>query len=227
VGLFDRMKEPVRGTANVVSATTLDAGKTGKDECTMQLIVQADGLMPTSISHRDGDTPVDRWPDAGDVLPVTVDREKPERLRIEWDEVRVGGSTAGAAMAVPVTSPGVPAVAGEHHSIRDEHPEIPPEAAAIVDQLASMFPGASVNVAEPTVVKFDSSGQVLRGAEAAAAMAGVANAFGGDRISQLERLAKLHEEGALTDQEFEAEKRRVLGESGGSASGSDPSATSS
>jgi hypothetical protein len=31
-----------------------------------------------------------------------------------------------------------------------------------------------------------------------------------DRISQLERLSKLHEEGALSDAEFETEKRRVL-----------------
>jgi hypothetical protein len=220
------MKDPVRGTANVVSASALEPGGHRKHACTMELIVQGEGVSSTTVSHHDGDTPVDRWPNAGDVLPVTVDRDEPEHLRIEWDEVPVRGAISMGVTPTPV-APSTPGAAVEHHSIRDEHPEIPPEAAAIVDQLASMFPGASVNVAEPTVVKFDGAGNtVLQGAEAAAAMAGVAKAFGGDRISQLERLAKLHEEGALTDDEFEAEKRRVLGESGGSASGSDPSSTS-
>ena len=35
--------------------------------------------------------------------------------------------------------------------------------------------------------------------------------FDDDRIEALERLAKLHATGALTDAEFAAEKRRVLG----------------
>ena len=30
---------------------------------------------------------VDRWPSPGDTLPVTVDARKPERLKVEWDEV--------------------------------------------------------------------------------------------------------------------------------------------
>ena len=30
----------------------------------------------------------DRWPSAGQVLPVTVDRAHPTRLRVEWDEMR-------------------------------------------------------------------------------------------------------------------------------------------
>jgi Short C-terminal domain len=32
-----------------------------------------------------------------------------------------------------------------------------------------------------------------------------------DPIEQLERLAKLHEEGALTDEEFAAQKAKLLG----------------
>src|SRR3954454_21960317 len=34
---------------------------------------------------------------------------------------------------------------------------------------------------------------------------------GGDSIGQLERLQKLHEEGALTDAEFEEQKKKILG----------------
>ena len=33
-----------------------------------------------------------------------------------------------------------------------------------------------------------------------------------DPVSQLERLAALHQSGALTDAEFEQQKRRILGE---------------
>jgi len=37
-------------------------------------------------------------------------------------------------------------------------------------------------------------------------------AVGQDRMDELERLQQLHEDGALTDEEFEQEKERVLGE---------------
>jgi hypothetical protein len=76
---------------------------------------------------------------------------------------------------------------------RPDLDEIPPEAAAIVEQLTEMFPEATVTVNEPVEVDLGSGG-------------------GGDRISQLERLAKLREQGALTDSEFQAEKARILGE---------------
>ena len=74
--------------------------------------------------------------------------------------------------------------------------ELPPEAAEIVEQLTEMFPGASVTVDEPVEV---SIGDALQG------LAGE-----GDRISQLERLARLREQGALTEAEFQAEKARIL-----------------
>jgi len=196
VGLFNRMKDPVRGTANVVTATALDPDASGKEPCAMELIVQGDGLTPTAIAHRDK-VSVLRWPRAGDVLPVTVDRSDPERLEIDWDAVPIRSGQSLVATPAPATPDGD----SEHHSIRDEHPEIPPEAAAIVDQITSMFPGAEIDVAEPTVIHMDGSGTDL---------AALMGAGGADRISQLERLAKLHEEGALTDAEFESEKLRVL-----------------
>jgi hypothetical protein len=34
---------------------------------------------------------------------------------------------------------------------------------------------------------------------------------GGNPLDQLDKAAKLHNSGALTDAEFEAEKRRILG----------------
>jgi hypothetical protein len=47
---------------------------------------------------------------------------------------------------------------------------------------------------------------------AAGAMGAAAPAAGGDAISQIERLAALRESGALTEEEFAAQKRRILGD---------------
>ena len=78
--------------------------------------------------------------------------------------------------------------------------DLPPEAAEIVDQLRDVFPDAAITVDDPVEVDVQ---DILQGAVAGA---------GGDRISQLERLARLREQGALTEAEFQAEKARVLGE---------------
>lgn len=54
--------------------------------------------------------------------------------------------------------------------------------------------------------------EVFRGGAANTAMGGAAGgATGADRIAELERLQSLHERGALTREEFEREKTRVLG----------------
>jgi hypothetical protein len=77
--------------------------------------------------------------------------------------------------------------------------DLPPDAAEIVEQLTEMFPDASVTVGEPVEVSVADALQGL-------------GSGGDDRISQLERLARLREQGALTESEFQAEKARVLGE---------------
>ena len=87
MGLFAklRMKEPVRGTAQVVSATA-HRGDASWQDLQMNLSVRADGVPPTQVRHS-CICRADRWPSPGDVLPVTLDRRKPERLKVEWDEV--------------------------------------------------------------------------------------------------------------------------------------------
>ena len=151
MGLFTkmRMKEPVRGTAQVVSVTQW-RGDSSWQDIQMTLSVRADGVPPTTVRHR-GMCRADRWPVPGQQLPVTLDRRKPERLKVEWDEADDQPQATGAA--------GVP--------------------------------GA---------IDLGALQQVLG-----------ADDDGDDRIEQLERLAKLHDSGALTDAEFAAEKARVLG----------------
>jgi hypothetical protein len=86
-------------------------------------------------------------------------------------------------------------------------------------------PGAiTINVAEPEVIDLGAAGvppgmedQIRAAMEMAQQYIGQmpdAGASGNvvlDRLSQLERLAKLRESGALTDEEFEAEKAKLLG----------------
>src|SRR5687768_10743432 len=87
-----RMSKPVRGTAQVVSATMPVAHSTSGN-CSMNLVVSADGLEPTPVEHT-AMASVKRWPSPGMTLPVTVDLADPTRLKIHWDDVQTHGETA-------------------------------------------------------------------------------------------------------------------------------------
>jgi Short C-terminal domain len=178
VGLFTkmRMKEPVRGTAQVVSVTA-HRGDSSWQDIQMTLSVRAEGVPPTTVRHR-GMCRADRWPVPGQQLPVTLDRRKPERLKVEWDE------------ADDQPQPGVPGMPG----------------AVDLGALQQAFPGATIQVESHTL---DASDQPDVARQVIEALGG--DDPGDDRIEQLERLAKLHDSGALTDAEFAAEKARVLG----------------
>ena len=81
-----RMKDPVRGTAQVVACSRMTQAAVASN-CVMNLVVSADGLPATPVEH-EAIVRQDRWPHGGQVLPVTVDRADPTRLKVEWDEVR-------------------------------------------------------------------------------------------------------------------------------------------
>ena len=75
----------------------------------------------------------------------------------------------------------------------------------LVAQLREMFPGAEISASEATVVDAGSNPELT---------AQVLNSLGmaqPDPIAQLERLAALHESGALSDEEFAAAKAGLLG----------------
>jgi hypothetical protein len=50
-------------------------------------------MTPTAVVHK-GVASINRWPSPGDELPVTVDREKPDRLVIHWNDLPTGSETA-------------------------------------------------------------------------------------------------------------------------------------
>jgi Short C-terminal domain len=82
--------------------------------------------------------------------------------------------------------------------------EVPPAAKDVVDQLEHMFPGAHIAVESKTIT------------DPTQVQAALQAAFGGPgdresaRVAALERLAELHKHGALTDEEFDWEKKKIL-----------------
>jgi hypothetical protein len=209
-----RMKEPVRGTAQVVSATA-HRGDSSWQDIRMTLTVRAEGVPPTAIEHKCM-CRADRWPSPGDVLPVTVDATKPERLKVEWDEVesardrawRTATDMAAAEQGGGAAQPG---------GVPQPAPAVP---GLDIEALQRAFPGATIEVQSHSVdasQQPDVARQVLEALQSAGAMpAGAAprpaesEDEAAERIANLERLAKLRESGALTDAEFEAEKARIL-----------------
>ena len=125
--------------------------------------------------------PTKKWPFPGETLPVTVDRADPTKVKVRWDDVPEAGDVA--KQQADALAAGLNQGAGQAN---------PADAAAIVEALQQAMPGAQINVA-------------------GGARAGSSSAGGDDNVAQLERLAKLHESGALTDAEFEKEKARILG----------------
>ena len=87
-----RMSQPVRGTAQVVSASMPPYDATSSN-CSMHLVISAEGLEPTPVEHT-AMASVKRWPTPGVTLPVTVDLADPTRLKIHWDDVQTQEQTA-------------------------------------------------------------------------------------------------------------------------------------
>src|SRR5205085_10451665 len=82
MGLFERMKDPVRGTASVVDVS----GGLQGTKAHIRLIVTAEGVPPTPVDYGTWGHEGQR-PSEGDSIPVTVDRANPQKFTIEWSEI--------------------------------------------------------------------------------------------------------------------------------------------
>ncbi len=202
MGLFNRMKDPVEGMAQVISSSTAPWATSGN--CKMTLVVQADGVPATSVRVHDI-VSTKKWPFPGTVLPVQVDRANPEKVKVLWDKVQSHADSAKAdadalaAMLRGETPPPGSTPQGFDPTM------LSGSTGDIVSQLQQMFPGAHIQV-EGTSMPPPNAG----GGWAPPTAPAPQDDFDDDRIEALERLAKLHAAGALTDAEFAAEKRRIL-----------------
>jgi len=210
VGLFTkmRMKEPVRGTAQVVS-TTGYRGDSSWQDIRMTLTVRGEGVPPTAVVHRCM-CRADRWPSPGDVLPITIDARKPKRLKVEWDEVESARDRSWRTAT---------ALAAEEAAGGSSDEAAAVAAGVDIEALKRAFPGATIDVQSYDVDATSQPGaaqQILSAIQSAGAIQGgpqrpaETEDEAAERIANLERLAKLHESGALTAEEFEAEKARIL-----------------
>lgn len=100
MGFFNRIKDPVRGAAHVVSAGTRPTGSSSAG-CRMDLVVTIPGQpsFPAAVTLRVKDS---HWPSAGMVLPIEAERGKPTKFRVLWDELSTGrerGAAVAAALA--------------------------------------------------------------------------------------------------------------------------------
>jgi hypothetical protein len=201
-----RMKDPTSGTAQVVSCSA-NRGRGVWQNCHMELVVQADDVPATAVEFQ-GLVHRQRWPTPGMTLPATIDRTDPRRVKIEWDEMTTsrershetaeglaaamrgegGGQAAGGLGALGGAN--VVNLSGRDFSdLTEEQKQKLRMLGVDPDALA-----ASQGQAPPDRTKESDSDEEMD-----------------DRLGQLERLTKLHEQGALTDAEFEAQKAQILG----------------
>lgn len=208
MGLFSRLKaarmrDPIRGDAQVVAASGYHGDATWQS-CSLSLVVSADGVPPTAVEWS-GLARGKKWPSAGMVLPVTVDRADPQSLKIEWDDVpdsadlaRQSAEGLAAMMRGEGSVPGAFGGAG----------------GAGGAQIINLSGGDLADLSEDKKAKLRMLGidpDQLAGAGAAAPDEPASDGVE-DQVALLERLAKLHAQGVLTDEELREQKARILGE---------------
>lgn len=198
-----RMKDPVEGTAKV-AAVDFPHGRTyndGRPYTRLECVASGPGIEPVAFEHTSmivaGKVPLQ-----GDVLPVLIDRANPKRVVIDWDKV-----------------------ASRDLGWRDQKRDDRQKAEKLAAEMRGQVGGAPasspaerdthVETDRATIHANSEAAQARRAqriAQSNAERAQEATGRGGDerKLSQLERLARLHADGALTDAEFSAEKTKLL-----------------
>jgi hypothetical protein len=159
--------------------------------CHVQLVVQGEGVAPTAVEF-EGLVHRKRWPQPGMTLPVTIDPANPQRVSIEWDEVpdsRDRSRANAEAMAAMMRGEGAPAGGGLGGAqvINLSGGQLTEEQAAKLRMLG-IDPGAVQGAQAPTPKPEPD-----------------------DQLARLERLGALRASGVLTEDEFQEQKRRLLG----------------
>jgi len=224
--MFGRMKDPVEGTATVIGYSERHEQKGDRVVLNAQVIVEANGMASATVDAKP-EVPQSWMPvKTGTTWPVQVDRANPSRLKFLWDRVQAPG---GAATA-PTATPGAPAVTQSMQSF-----SLPAQIQVVGGNLDPAEYKAAIQMAEhATGMDLDGDGQVAgkdaapgagaspfaeffqQAAAAAGAMPGPpaqasAQPASDDPVSKLERLANLLDEGAITREEFDAQKKQILG----------------
>ena len=191
------MKDPVDGTAQILSCTGYH-GEGVMQNCRMQLVVDAEGIEPTAVEHSEL-VHNRKWPHPGMVLPARIDRANPKKVKLDWDAVQDSREQAqGSAEAMAAARRGEGGGAG-----------IGGVGGA---QVINLSGGDLSQLSDEQRQKLAALGIDPSALGAAAADGGGGGDDAGDeRLDQLQKLADLKQRGALTEKEFEAEKKKLLG----------------
>ncbi len=207
MGLFKKDKG-IRGTAQIVGCSA-HRGEGAWQSCRMQLVVQVEGREPYS-AEANQIAPRKKWPQPGMTVPVKVDEKNPSKVKVDFDEMPTGKERArqmaeqhAAAMRGQPGMLGDAGAAGAAGGMGAM--QAMPGQVNIVGDISQVSPEQLARLEQMTGMDLDGDGTV-GGAPTASGGAG-----GDDRVTQLERLAQLRASGALSDSEFEQEKRRLLG----------------
>jgi hypothetical protein len=176
------------GLATIVEMGALDRGATSFN-LAMTLQVHVDGMTPYEIEDQWMVKAKDTIGLSGSI-PVRVDRERPERVAIDWDGVRANYEQGRSARREALASGGTAGIPGLDAGASEQ----------IEQALGAM--GIDLDLSNAVVTTHPPQ-QIDLGM-----LAGSGGAD--DAIGKLERLAALHASGALTDAEFAEQKRRVL-----------------
>jgi hypothetical protein len=187
------LKKGKPGRATIVTMGALDRGATSFN-LPMTLHVYVEGWTPYEMHDQWMVKAKDTVALSGSI-PVKVDPDDQQKVAIDWDTLRAEHEQEAAARRQALAQGGVvgPNVTVGEPQVIDLSAN--PQAAAQVQQMLGQL---GINVEQADV----------GAADAGAAQAGAA---GDDPISKLERLAALRASGALTEAEFEEQKRRILG----------------
>ena len=112
---FKHIKDPVRGSAQIVSTTRAPDGATSGN-CRMHLVVSVPGHQSFAVD--DGFiVKVKKWPSPGQTLPIVASQSDPAKFKILWDEIQ-DWSTTAAAQAAQLAAGDEPAAASRRVSHR-------------------------------------------------------------------------------------------------------------
>jgi hypothetical protein len=214
------LKKGMPGRATVIEMAVPARGASSFN-LRMTLQVHVEGITPYEVE--------DQWMvkakdysglSTGSPIPVKVDRKEHDKVAIDWDGVRAqyeqhkdarqaalaSGGTMGGGRGAPAQG-ATPMV-----DMRND-----PELRAKIEKVLGrkLTPGTTEQVAEnDPELQMRIMRVVQEHAAQKAAGAAPATGFGDgadDSVAKLERLAALRDSGALTDKEFEREKKKLLG----------------
>jgi hypothetical protein len=219
--LEKRMKDPVEGTAQVVSGNML-AGNALSGNYNITCVVSADGVEPQAVIHK-GQGTSRKWPQAGMTLPIVIDRANPTRFVIKWGQVETtrqqNTDEVDALNAAMRSAPtGGTAAAGTGLSARSFAASMGPTIMVGGQSIdISADPNLRKQIAEVTVQNAGdpvAASRAVRGLlrekgfDVPAEPGGAATPGGvEERLSQLD---KLKADGALDAEEYERQRQRII-----------------